>query len=42
MKSAWGSKIYDTAAWNYSQAETCIIENTGDLEDWEKDIGSDK
>src|ERR1700678_1660945 len=47
MKSAWGSKVYDTAAWNSSQAETCIIDfehllvEDGDLEDWEKDIGSD-
>ena len=47
MKSAWGSKIYDSAAWNTLQAETCIIDfehllvEDGDLENWEKEIGSD-
>lgn len=26
MKSAWGPKIYDAAAWNSSQAETCLLD----------------
>jgi hypothetical protein len=48
MKSAWGSKIYDAAAWNSSQAdsETCILDfeqlliEDGDLVEWEKELAS--
>jgi hypothetical protein len=44
MKSAWGPKLYDSAAWNSSQTETCLVEfeqllaEDGDLEDWDKEF----
>lgn len=47
MKSAWGQKIYDAAAWNSSQTEACIIDfeqllvEDGDLKDWDKKFCSD-
>ena len=46
MKFAWGLKLYDSAAWNTLQAKTCIIDfkhllvKDGDLENWQKEIGS--
>jgi hypothetical protein len=46
MKSAWGPKLYDAAAWNSSQAETCIIDfeqllvEDGDLVEWEEEFGT--
>lgn len=47
MKSAWGPKLYDAAAWNSSQTETCLLEfeqllvEDGDLEDWEKEFNEE-
>jgi len=44
MKSAWGPKLYDSAAYNASQVETCLIdfeellaEDVQALE-WENDL----
>ena len=48
MKSAWGPKIYDAAALNSSQAESCnifdfeqLLVEDGELEKWERELGDD-
>jgi hypothetical protein len=47
MKSAWGPKVYDAAAWNSSQVETCIIDfeqlliEDGDLVEWDREFAED-
>jgi hypothetical protein len=47
MKSTWGPKIYDQAAWNSSQVETCLLDfqellvEDDNLLEWEKDVGGD-
>lgn len=47
MKSAWGAKIYDAAAWNAEQPEEVtlldfeqMLIDDGDMAQWDKDSGS--
>jgi hypothetical protein len=47
MKSAWGTKIYDAAAWNTEQPEEVtlldfeqMLIDDGDMAQWDKDSGS--
>jgi hypothetical protein len=46
MKSAWGAKIYDTAAWNAGQSEEVtlldfeeMLIDDCDMVQWDKDSG---
>ena len=47
MKSVWGPKIYDQAAWNSSDIETYLhdfeelLVEEDNLLEWEKDVGGD-
>ena len=46
MKSAWGKKIYDAAAWNAGQPEEVILldfeqmlVDDSDMAQWDMDLG---
>ncbi|KAF8816314.1 hypothetical protein BYT27DRAFT_7248406 [Phlegmacium glaucopus] len=47
MKSAWGPKLYNAAAYNNSQVETCLIDfeelliEDVDALEWENDLAMD-
>ena len=48
VKSAWGTKIYNTAAWNAEQPEEVVLLDfeqmlidDGDMGQWDKDSAQD-